>query len=509
VVMSSGRYHWGGWTVDHLSGEGAGRMASIHEAWHDRLQFTTMYGLLVQHLWSVGDATGGPRWTSRGDDLLLGAQRTHEEFASVMTEQTSADLAGALRASYPVYARHADRARQRVGAADGYTFLHRVNALYRACMQPADAAYLRGLAAVTAATVSRQARPDHRLAVLTAALKHHGWGNTTENPGSSRTVLEYANDDDVTWEQASRATYEWCARLLGERECPTLPYEGQLDHVEKINRLAVAAAGGPIRLVPASASTDDREGDTDVVMRAFESETVTFGTPVPWCPAPAGTGPSDMISGHGGDAHLFVCLRPVARVPPMAGALAGDMPQADMVMIRSTIRDQEGALACVALDVTQAGPGSLLVAGVPVIASVSMRSLASSDLKATWAPLLRPEASTVMVDLSLARHLRLWLSDRTVRARYGLGRYSARGRKAVAIGLRIESSAGSSRLHLAVVSPSYAAAFEVWLAETPAVSGHVIRDDSLFDENEPLVTVTMGHLLAEEPRFDFKAGELQ
>ena len=67
--MSSGRYHWGGWTVD-LSGDGAGRMASIHEAWHDRLQFTTIYGLLVQHLWSVGDAAGDPRWTRRGDDLL-------------------------------------------------------------------------------------------------------------------------------------------------------------------------------------------------------------------------------------------------------------------------------------------------------------------------------------------------------------------------------------------------------------------------------------------------------
>ena len=63
--MPSGRYHWGGWTAD-LSGEGARRMASVHEAWHDRLQFTTIYGLFVQHLWSVGDVTGELRWTSRG-----------------------------------------------------------------------------------------------------------------------------------------------------------------------------------------------------------------------------------------------------------------------------------------------------------------------------------------------------------------------------------------------------------------------------------------------------------
>jgi hypothetical protein len=214
-----------------------------------------------------------------------------------------------------------------------------------------------------------------------------------------------------------------------------------------------------------------------------------------------------MVSGRGGDAHLFVCLRPVSRVPPAVATLAAGQPQADMVLIRSTIRDKVGNLACVALDVTQAGPAPLLAAGVPVITSMSMRSLASSGLRAEWAPLLRPETSTVLVDLSLATHLRLWLADGTAHASYGLGRYSARGREAVAIGLRIESPAGSSRLHLAVVSPSYAAAFEVWLAETLDVGARVTRNDSLLDDNEPLVTITIGHLLAEEPRFDFKAGE--
>jgi hypothetical protein len=501
--VSSGRYHWGGWTVD-LSGEGAGRMVSIHEAWHDRLQFTTIYGLLVQHLWSVGDATGDPLWTRRADGLLLGAQRTHEEFASVMTEQTSAGLAGRLRADYPLYARHADRARQRAGAADEYTFLHRVNAFYRACMQPEDAVrFVQHLAVLTPATVPRRARPDHRLTVLTVAIKADGWSACDGSLGPSRTVRDYADEDDAAWEQASRTAYDWCARLLREHGCPTLPYEGQLGHVKAMNQVAAAAAGGPVRLVPASASTDDREGDTDVVMRAFESETVTLGTPVPWLPADARTGPFDMVSGRGGDAHLFVCIRPTVRVPPVAA----DRSWTDMVLIRSTLRGDDGALTCAVLDVTGSGPDSLLAAGVPVITSVSLRSLASTDLRDRWAPLLEPHASTVLVDLSLARHLRLWLANGTARARYGLGRYSARGREAVVIGLRVESSVGSSRLHLAVVSPSYAAAFEVWLAETPDVGASVTRDDSLLDENEPLVTVTMGHLLAEEPQFDFKAGE--
>jgi hypothetical protein len=98
-----------------------------------------------------------------------------------------------------------------------------------------------------------------------------------------------------------------------------------------------------------------------------------------------------MVSGRGGDVHLFVCLRPVSRVPPAVATLAAGKPQADMVLIRSTIRGEDGKLACVAPDVTQAGPSLLLAAGVPVIASVSMRSLASSGLRGEWAPLLRPE----------------------------------------------------------------------------------------------------------------------
>ncbi len=77
--------------------------------------FTTLYGLLVQHLWSVGAATGDAGWTSRGDDLLLGAQRAHEEFASFMTEVMSGHLPAEVRREYPLYARPADRARELVG----------------------------------------------------------------------------------------------------------------------------------------------------------------------------------------------------------------------------------------------------------------------------------------------------------------------------------------------------------------------------------------------------------
>ena len=113
-----------------------------------------------------------------------------------------------------------------------------------------------------------------------------------------------------------------------------------------------------------------------------------------------------MVSGRGGDAHLFVCIRPAGRMPPEAA----DPSRSDMVLVHSTFRAEDGILRSAVLDITGTGPDPVLAAGVPVITSVSMRSLASTDLRETWAPLLEPHASTVLVDLSLARHLRLWLA---------------------------------------------------------------------------------------------------
>src|SRR4051794_22036054 len=116
---ASGRYHGAGWVADLSQGRlgPAARLGTIHQAMHDRLQFTTMYGLLVQVLWAVGDATGEPSWTERADEMLLGAARVHEEFASWMTEQLAGPGISQLRNAYPAYAGHADRA---TGRADGH-----------------------------------------------------------------------------------------------------------------------------------------------------------------------------------------------------------------------------------------------------------------------------------------------------------------------------------------------------------------------------------------------------
>jgi hypothetical protein len=46
----------------------------------------------------------------------------------------------------------------------------------------------------------------------------------------------------------------------------------------------------------------------------------------------------------------------------------------------------------------------------------------------------------------------------------------------------------------------------VWLDSHPQLRARTIRDDELANRHETLISTTMGHLLAEEPFFDFQAG---
>jgi len=139
MTSAHGRYHGTGWVIDLSQGDvaEADRLTSIHEMWHDRLQFTTMYGLLVQVLWSMADASGEQRWSEQANSLLAGAVRTHEEFAAWMTEQLAGPALASLRAGYPDYAAHADRARQRLRLTDEtYTLIHALNAVYAPVCSP-------------------------------------------------------------------------------------------------------------------------------------------------------------------------------------------------------------------------------------------------------------------------------------------------------------------------------------------------------------------------------------
>jgi hypothetical protein len=508
-AVSTGRYHFGGWRV--IGARSVGRMASVHEAWHDRLQFTTSYGLLVQHLWALGEATEDPAWTTQADELLLGARRGHEEFASIMTEMTSADLVAPLRAEYPMYAKHADRAVERVGTSSAYTRLHRISALYRASMQPSGASqFTENLAVAIAAALPRTARPDHRLRMLTAALGKRGWPSEPDDDTGEQTLRRYADETDDHWETASRRSYDWCRTLLIDAGCDTLPYDGQLERVDQLNAHAVELAGQPIRLIAMPASTAERESDVDIVLRAFESETLEFAPPPVVQTAPPTTTVAEMISGTGHRRHLFVSIRPASRHPSprttSPTTTRHDALAPHTAFARSSSRDADGATTVTLKPLTVTDLDRLDAAGLPIVVSVSMMSLGNEQVRRDWLPLLQAARCTVLIDLPLTRHIRTWVTETGGTVRYGLGEYVVTGRAGICLAARVKTELGASRVHLAVVSPSFAAAFEVWIAESPDIRESVIRDDRLLDQHEPLISPTMGHLLIEEPYFDFKAG---
>jgi hypothetical protein len=391
--------------------------------------------------------------------------------------------------------------------------MHAASAMYRTCMQPAAvAAAISGppgapLEQLTAATLSRTARPDYRLRMLTGQLRRHGWGAAAET-AHQRSVRDYVDQDDEEWKHVSNGFYGRCVELLEAAGCPTLPYEGQLAHVEGLHECAVRTLGRPIQLVPATASTEGAESDADVVLRALEGEQVALRAPMPAVVVTAGTPMAALVSGRGDQRrHLFVAIRLAARLRrsyPLDLAPLSAAPV--LAVIRSSSNDN-GVRRVALMDVTELTAADLTQAGVPVLTSVSMCALADDTVRQRWGPLLTVEASTVLVDLSPTRHLRLWLTGDDHLMRYTIVQYQAAERLVDAIVWQLTTAAGGlSRLHIALVSPGYTVGMEVWLDSHPQLRARAVRDGELVDRNEVLVSATIGHLLAEEPTFDFQAG---
>lgn len=201
-----------------------------------------------------------------------------------------------------------------------------------------------------------------------------------------------------------------------------------------------------------------------------------------------------------------MAIRPRSRIDSAYHGLLSSIRGDHVVLVRSVHRDGDGVRTVVVRDITNDGPEMLLTQSSRLIVSISMRSLSDDEVRRRWTPLLDATMSTVLIDLSPTRHLRSWLSAPEAGAEYGLGRYTVAGREAVVLGLRVSTPHGQSRLFLAVVSPSFAAAFEVWIAGSPDVTNRVDRDDNLLDQHEPLVAITVGHLITEEAFLNFQAG---
>lgn len=486
-----GSYHGRGWTVD--VGEDAEAdavvVASIHEAMHDRLQMTTAHGLLLDRIEKEQSVSG----SSEARAARRGCTRTHEEFATWMSCISAGWTAERLRAAFPIYERHLERADRRVRSLAGpYLGMHATQAAARSCMQSPAAAKIVAtgdLGAEDFARLTRQHRPDWRLARLEASIERHGWGplNDWQGPSIRLEPELFAEENDAEWGELSRAAYDWCARLLVEAGCPTLPYDGHLPFV-RAGRLSAAA--------PTSMSS------SRVALMSVESEAIVFGDRLPAVVLPPGTALAEMLAGGERLGHLFLAIRPHERVVSQYELLDGELPPSEhLAMLRCQREDGTVEL----LDVSDTDPARLIETA-PIVTSVSMTSADRQEISDRWGPILRPGVATVLADQRLSVNVPRWLDSARRRLRYGVFGVETHVGWVRVLAFRVESDTGSrSSTYLTPVPRLYDAGLRLMLAEMPELAGRTVVDLSIADE--PDVRVSIAHILLEERRFDFRAGD--
>ena len=486
-----GMYHGRGWTVD--VGEDAEAeevvVASIHEAMHDRLQMTTAYGLLLDRIEEEQSA----REVAQAQAARRGCTRTHEEFATWMSCISAGWTAERLRAAFPVYERHLKRADRRVRSLTGpYLGMHATQAVARSCMQSpavADILAAANLGAEDLTRLTRWHRPDWRLARLEASIEHHGWGPLNDWPRpSSRLEPElFAEENDAEWGELNRAAYDWCATLLVEAGCPTLPYDGHLPFV-RAGRLTAAASTGM--------------SPSRVALMSVESEAIVLGDHLPAVVRPPGTDLAEMLAGGEHVAHFFLAIRPRERVVSQYVLLGGELPPSEHLAMLRCQRD-DGTVEL--LDVSDTDPAQMMELA-PVIASVSMTSANRPEISDRWGPILRPGAATVLADQRISVNLPSWLEPAERRLRYSVFGVETRVGWMRVLAFRVESDTGGrSRTYLTPVSRLYDAGLRLMLAEMPELAGRAVFDLSIADETD--VRVSVAHILLEERLFDLRAGD--
>jgi hypothetical protein len=245
--------------------------------------------------------------------------------------------------------------------------------------------------------------------------------------------------------------------------------------------------------------------DLDVVIGAHESETLALRPPLPAVVVPPGTPHQALVSGDD-QVHLFVALRPSARIS-VQYELDHVWPAEHTAVLRMSA-DGGGQRVVVLKDVTGTDPAELTALGVPVIVSASWRSSADEQTMARWRPVMTRANSAVLCDLPVSRHITSWVDTGTRYLRYSIAGFQTPWGLIRCLAFQMTDGAdGRSRLHLAVGSRTYLRAFDLWIEEHPRFRGRAERSDELLEEHQPLVEITLNHLLAEERLFGMDAGE--
>lgn len=489
-----GTYHGRGWIVD-VGGDAesdAVLVASIHEAMHDRLQMTTVYGMLVDFLAGFARGRDDELAARRAAALLRSSTRVHEEFATWMSVVPTGWGMERLTAEFPLYERHLARAAGRVSSLSGpYLCMHAVQAVARACMQPAGVSRMLHRGPVTQLSPSELRcvdRPDWRLARLDEALATRGWGPLASRESPPLDLELFAEANDADWADLSREAYEHCRALLEDDGCPTLPYDGHLPAVQAQSEHLGLDRGG---VDPASAT---------VALMSVESETIVLQGPLRARLVPQDLGPRTMLAGGDASPHLFLAIRPRIRVAAQYQLAEPLRASPHLALLRC--EDGDGVVEL--MDVGDAEPRALVEAGHLVI-NISMTSLDDVEVRRRWDPILTSERTTVLLDQRPSVNLRSWLSVPGRRLRYSLFGVETLAGWVSVLAFQVLDGGHSSRVYLTPVSRLYSAGLLMSFAESDELRGRVQRDDTLADDR--LVRVSIAHILLEERTFDCKAGD--
>ena len=494
----SGLYHHRGWRVEVGDDADADEVlvASIHEAMHDRLQMTTIYGCTIALLQERAVRDENPQGVDETLAMQRNCARVHEEFATWMSTVPAGWGSEHLQKAFPLYVRHLRRATLRTASLGDYLAMHACQGLARACMQPAGLVELLGqidAIALSVGMLDHSMRPDARLVRLEQALRSRGWGPLSDWSGDALDLSpeRFAEKNDPDWAELNQAAYDWCRGLLETAGCPTLPYDGH------------HSAVGALRSVLEISAASDDPASSFIAFMSVESETLILEDPLAAVALPPGTPPGALAAGDAARRHLFLAIRPRSALMAqyrLRGAPIGDA--AHLAVLRCQGDDDVVEL----LDVTELAPQQLADAG-PVIVSIAMSSLADEAVQRQWQPLLGRDRATVLCDLRPSVNIRGWLGDPWLRVRYTIVGVEGRVGTVRLLVFQIEDGATTSRLYIAPVSRLFSSALLLWFAEAPDNVGRARRDDTLGDL--PLVRFTAAHIVLEERLFAFTSGDTE
>lgn len=511
----SGRFALDTWWVHLPTDEPrVAQYASAHESHHLQLQNSSSYGALQRTLVELHATTNALSYREVAVALTNECRVVQEAFATWAPVLVLHWTHGELIEHFPAYGRSFlvfDRLLS--GIELPYLRLHAAHAVARACMQSnvIAVALEHRLDEFHLSDVRSRDRPDHRFALLRRSGIE--WWHATNavadalagHPASELllsserlTADHFLPAYSDAWELANRSLYDTVAGHLADRGYSTLAYDGHLAETPVLLAEAERLAGQKLRLQPGDARRPERSALAS--LRTAEAEGFTTGAPLRCRVMASSVSPAALVADYA-DPHTFVAIRPrtdLIRNYADASALANG---ADLIaVLRRTVIDADGSPTVELLEFGSSSPQDLAAIG-PTIASVSLSCLGrefSSPLDLDFTP----STSTILVDVSLAAHLDLWLSHAGAEFHYAMLRTESFGRVVPCLIGRY-GQPGEAWSHLLVRPLSHAgvqvhrAAFDELRADGMAL----VEDSDVFDGQRRLLELTLAHVVGEEVRF--------